>query len=318
MTAKRDAPLASVSDTLKHLKLRHLSCALDVARTGSVRAAAAALCVTESAVSKTLRELEEHLGVRLFERSAKGMVLTDAGRRFTHYAHSALDALETGVSLASGEQAEPATVVRIGAMTVVSAAFLPELVRRFLDAQPDTLVEIATGSAPHLLERLRTGHVALVLGRCPPRKELAGLAFEQLYVDRHVFVVRRAHPLAHLPHVAPARISAFPIVMPPRDSPFWEDIHQFFASRGVRPKAARVEVLDLQFSRAYTLASDAVCIASERAVAAELAAGTLVRLPIDTPSFEAPVGVVTRRNVVPEPPIRLFLQLMRDVAGGPP
>ena len=100
MQATSSTTVDAVADTLKHLKLRHLSCALDVARTGSVRAAAAALCVTESAVSKTLRELEEQLGVRLFERSKKGMTLTETGRQFTNYAHSALDALHTGVALA--------------------------------------------------------------------------------------------------------------------------------------------------------------------------------------------------------------------------
>jgi len=296
MPAKRATPPDPVADTLKHLKLRHLGCALEVARTGSVHGAADALFVTESAVSKTLRELEEQLGVRLFERTKKGMTLTEAGRQFASYAQTALDALHTGVSLASGERVLPPTVVRIAAMTVVSAAFLPELVRRFLAIHADSLVEIVSGSGAALLEKLRRGQVEMVLGRCPPRKELAGLGFEPLYIDRHVFVVRSGHPLTTLAKVAPSRISAFPIVTPPRDSPFWEEIHQFFVARGVHPRAARIEVLDLQFSRAFTLSSDAVWIASERAVAADLAAGNLARLPIASPSFDASVGVITRRS----------------------
>jgi LysR family pca operon transcriptional activator len=314
MHASRPSAVDAVADTLKHLKLRHLSCALDVARTGSVRAAAAALCVTESAVSKTLRELEEQLGVRLFERSKKGMTLTEAGRQFTNYAHSALDALHTGVALASGERTEPATVIKIAAMTVVSSAFLPELVRRFLATHADSVVEITSGSGTLLLERLRSGAVELVLGRCPPRKEMAGLVFEQLYVDQHIFLVRKSHPLAAMHKVAPDRIAAFPIVMPPRESPFWEEIHQFFLARGVRPRAAQVEVLDLQFGRTYTLASDAVWIASERAVRAELEAGSLVRLPIASPSFEAPIGIITRRTGSSDAQLKQLIQLTRETS----
>lgn len=312
--ARRASPPDPVADTLKHLKLRHLSCALDVARTGSVRGAAEALHVTESAVSKTLRELEEQLGVRLFERTKKGMTLTESGRQFAGYAQSALDALHTGVSLASGDRAVPPTVVRIAAMTVVTAAFLPELVRRFLAAHADSLVEIVAGSGAALLDRLRRGQVEIVLGRCPPRKDLTGLAFEPLYIDRHVFVVRAGHPLATLGKVAPSRISAFPIVMPPRESPFWEEIHQFFVARGVHPRAARVEVLDLQFSRAYTLSSDAVWIGSERAVGADIAAGALVRLPITAPSFEASVGVITRRSGAGDAKQDELLRLTREAS----
>lgn len=152
-----------VGDALKQLKLRHLTCALDVARLGSVREAADALCVTESAVSKTLRELEEHLGVRLFERSTKGMLLTQAGRQFMNYAHSALHMLQTGVTLASGGSNAPRVAIRVGAMAVVAATFLPDVMRRFLEIDAGSRIEIASGSGESLLERLRAGSLDVVL-----------------------------------------------------------------------------------------------------------------------------------------------------------
>jgi LysR family pca operon transcriptional activator len=317
MRPQRSNSTGALADPLKHLKLRHLTSALDVARTGSVRATADALCVTESAVSKTLRELQDLLGVQLFERSKTGMALTESGKRFTDYAHTALEALRSGVALASGASAGPATVIRIAAMTVVSAAFLPEVVRRFVLANNDSLVEISSGSGSSLLERLRAGDVDLVLGRCPPRKEMTGLTFEQVYVDRHIFVVRRSHPLAEATRLAPRRISAYTIVMPPRESPFWEEIHQYFLAHGVKPQSAQVEVLDLQFGRTYTLASDAVWIASERAVSADLQAGSLVRLPIETPSFEVAVGIITRRTPSPDPHVKQLIELTREASAPP-
>ncbi len=314
MKGKRAPAADSVAEVLKHLKLRHLTCALDVARLGSVRAAADALCVTESAVSKTLRELEEQLGLRLFERTPQGMLLTEAGRQFTNYAHSALSTLQTGVSLACGERTGPAVAIRIGAMSVVSATFLPEVACRFVEASGECLVEIATGSGELLLSRLRAGDIELVLGRCPPLDDMSGLAFEQLYLDRHIFVVRRGHPLAGSDSLVPARIAAYPIVMPPRQSLFWQEIHQLFLARGVRPQAAQVEVLDLLFCRTFTLKSEAVWIASERMVTADLYAGSLTRLPFDSPTLEVPVGIITRRAGTPEPHVKRLIDLIREAS----
>jgi len=313
----RAKDVEATAGNLKHLKLRHLSCALDIARMGSVRAAADVLCVTESAISKTLRELEEQLGVRLFSRSKNGMLLTEAGKQFTSYANSALEAIHTGFSIARGEGIGPATVIKVGAMAAVSATFLPDVVRRFLGAANESLVEIASGSSVMLLERLRAGYMELILGRCPALKEMTGLNFEQLYVDRHIFVVRPNHPLAGLKRLEPKRIANYTIVMPPRPTLFWQEIHQFFLTRGISPKAAQIEVIDLSFCRCYTLASEAVWIASQRAVGQDLGSGKLVRLALEPPpSFEAPIGIITRRTSSPDREVQRFIALIRDASQG--
>ena len=79
------------------------------------------LYLTQSAVSRQIKDLEDQLGVRLFERSAKGMLLTRAGQQFMSHAHSALHMLQTGVTLASGTPVGPPIAIRVGAMAVVAA-----------------------------------------------------------------------------------------------------------------------------------------------------------------------------------------------------
>jgi LysR family pca operon transcriptional activator len=154
-----------------------------------------------------------------------------------------------------------------------------------------------------LLERLRGGYVHVVLGRCPPLDDMSGLAFEQLYADRHIFVVRKGHPLATDAALVPTAIAEFPIVMPPRQSLFWQEIHQLFLARGVTPKAAQVEVLDLLFCRTLTLTSDAVWIVSERVVTSDLYA---------SPTLEAPVGIITRRGGTLEPEVKRLIQRIHE------
>jgi LysR family transcriptional regulator, pca operon transcriptional activator len=306
--------LHAISETLKHLKLRHLTCAIEVARSGSAKAAAETMAVTESAISKTLRELEEQLDVRLFERTKKGMALTEAGRQFTNYAHSALESLQVGASLASGKRPGPQSVVKIAAMAVVTATLLPEVVRRFVAAEGDTLVEITSGPSALLLERLRSGYVEVAVGRCPASRDMTGLSFEQLYGDRHSFVTQRNHPLARKDRVEPGSIADYPIVMPPRDSMFWDEVQQYFLARAIRPRASQVEALDLHFCRNYTLGSDAIWIASERAIRGDLASGELLRLAMDSPPFDAPIGIITRNGHFPGAQVTRLVQMVREAS----
>ena len=111
------------------IKFRHLQCFLEVARQGSLARAADRLAVSQPAVSKTLKELEEVLAAQLFERGKGGAVLTEAGMAFLRYAGPCVQALREGVeSLRGGEY--QASSARLGVLSTVEGAFLPEVVRR--------------------------------------------------------------------------------------------------------------------------------------------------------------------------------------------
>ena len=305
---------SDLRDKLGRLKLRHLTCALEVARSGSMRRTADALCITTSAVSKTLRELETELGVRLFDRSRTGMPLTDAGRHFASYASNALDTLQTGLSVAKEKGATGAAVLRVGAMHVVATTFLPEVVGSFLVHHPQATVEIATGLSTTLLSRLRDGLVDLVLGRTPAAGDMAQLAFEELYRDRYVFVVRPGHPLAKRSRIAAPRVAEFPLLMPPRRTEVWREIQDYLRRASVQPRRAQIEVMDLAFSRTYTLGSDAVWIASERGVASDLNSRTLRRLSLASPGPDASIGIITRQGELRMPQLQMVIDIVREAS----
>lgn len=280
-------------ERLHRIRLRHLTCFLEIVRTGSARRAAETLFITESAVSKTLRELETELGLRLFDRSRAGMTVTDGGRRFARYARSAIDALNTGLT-AAGPDSQVVATLRIGSMPVIAAALLPSVIGRMLDARPKLAVEIVSGSKGVLLERLRKGEITLVLGRLPPPADLKGLSFEQLFVDRYIFTVRPGHPLAARQRVSYSDIAAYPLALPTRDTVTFEELQRAFLANGAAMSTARVETIYLQFSRAYVLASDAVWACSETTASQDIEDGVLVKLSADTSLLESPLGIIRR------------------------
>ncbi len=311
MTANRNRQL-------NRIRLRHLTCLLEIERTGSARAAAQALCVTESAVSKTVNELEAELDVRLFERARTGMQLTDAGRRFARYARSAVEALSTGIDVAGEGGAVGASRVRIGAMPAVAASLLPAVLGRMLREVPGLSVEVISGSKAVLLEQLRKGQLSFVLGRLPPQDDLTGLSFEQLFFDRYLFAVRPGHPLAGREAVDLGRIAAFPLVMPSRDTVTWGEIQRAFLAAGAPMSRTRLETIYLRLSRDFVLQSDAVWACAAMAVQQDLDRAALVRLPVDTALLDAPVGLMTRPADTGDPLANELARVIRAVAAAPP
>src|ERR687898_52020 len=94
------------------IKIRHLQCFLETARLRHVGRAADRLCVTQPAVSKTIRELEDILAVQLFERSGRGLALTSVGRLFQEYAQTGITSLEQAIdSVVVGRSAEPEQMI---------------------------------------------------------------------------------------------------------------------------------------------------------------------------------------------------------------
>ena len=283
----------SPSSRLDRIRLRHVICFLEIVREGSARAAARALHITESAVSKTVRELETELGLRLFERSKSGMALTDGGKRFARYARSAVDALRLGIDSADPAKHQP-VALKVGAMPVFAAMVLPAAVNALLREMPDVILEVASGGKEQLLAQLRKGEVAFVLGRMPPPDDLTGLAFEQLFFDKYIFAVRPGHPLTRLKAPSLAEVSNYPLVAPSRSTVTWQELQRAFAAESASPSPTRIETIYLQFSRNFVLGSDAVWACSSLSAAPDLAAGTLIQLPLDSQLLVAPMGVVTR------------------------
>src|SRR4051794_35434006 len=111
------------------IKLRHLNCFLEVARQGSIQRAADALAISQPAVSKTLRELEQALDSRLFERGKRGASLTDAGTAFLHVAGPSMQALSRGIQSLRADEYK-VRELRLGVLSSVEARLMPEAIRR--------------------------------------------------------------------------------------------------------------------------------------------------------------------------------------------
>lgn len=188
------------------MELRHLRYFVAVADAENVSRAAVKLRVSQPALSRQIRDLEDELGFSLLERSAKSVRLTEAGRVFATEARAVLDRAEEAVksarAVARGEGGE----LHLGYAPSPTAELLPRTLHAFQNAAPGVRVVLHDNSTEENLRGLRDGtlHVALVVRPCD--ETMPGLIFEPLQNYPMCVAVAPSHPLGRVATVSLERL----------------------------------------------------------------------------------------------------------------
>jgi LysR family transcriptional regulator, pca operon transcriptional activator len=297
----------------QRVKYRHLQCFLEIARQRSVVKAAAALSVTQPAVSKTIRELEELLGVALFERRGRGVALTRFGEVFLRYAGASVTALRQGIDSITQARTKGGMAIKVGALPTVSTRVMPLAVSLFKE-NTGTVVRVVTGDNSVLLSQLRTGDLDLVVGRLADPELMTGLSFEHLYSERISFVVRPGHPLLQEKPFELGRIARYTVLMPTEGSIIRPMADRFLITHGIASIPDQIETVSMAFGRRYTRMNDAVWIISRGVIFDDLMDGVLAELPVETESTTGPVGLTTRADTPPSLAAIMLMQTIREAA----
>ncbi|WP_286134933.1 pca operon transcription factor PcaQ [Neptunicoccus cionae] len=289
--------------------MRHLSAFVETVRRGSLKAASEQIMLTQPAISKTLRDLEEILGVTLLHRDRGGIRLTREGAVFRQFAEQGLAALNHGLASLDALSAGRATPLRIGTLPSVAADLLPDVILQFGELSPATPVTVEDGGIRTLLERLRSGALDLVLGRMGQPETMTGLSFTQLYAEQVVFAAAAGHPLAQETRLE--ALNECLILYPPNDAAIRPLVDRYLISQGITDWPNRLETVSSSFGRSMTLGpAQAIWIISQGVVARDIAAGQMITLPLDTQAMAGPVGIMARSEEDPTPAIRLFRQAL--------
>lgn len=179
----------------QRIKFRHLQTLLEVARQRSVGKAADALSITQPAVTWTVRELEQILGVALLEKEGRGIRISHFGEVFLKHAAESLAAVQRGVDTLA--QAMKSSKARRCASAPCRRPRRPSCPTRVAEFASGTgsKVTIASGENRTLLNSLRLGELDLVVGRLAAPELMTGLFFEPLYSEEVAVIVAPDHPL---------------------------------------------------------------------------------------------------------------------------
>lgn len=277
----------------QRIRLRHLHTFVAVAQQGTLGRAAETLNLSQPALSKTLNELEQLTGTRLFERGRLGAQMTLMGEQFLTHAVKVLDALNHAGQSLNQKDGQSTTVIRVGALPTAALGILPKVIGQFHKQQSDVTLQVATMNNTMLLSGLKSGELDLGIGRMSDPELMTGLNYELLFLESLKLVVRPDHPLLH-ENITLSRVMEWPVVVSPKGTVPRQNAESLLSSQGCKMPAGCVETLSASLSRQLTVDYNYVWFVPSGAVKEDLRQGTLTSLPVATQGAGEPIGILTR------------------------
>ncbi len=300
------------------MDLRQLRYFLAVAEAGHITRAAERLGLQQPPLSQQIKALETELGLVLFERHARGVALTEAGRLLQSDARGLVEgaaALQQRMALFAAGQRGP---LALGFTSSAAAhAFVPRVLSACRRLHPDIALELSECNAAELTEALQAGRLHCGFLRVPVARP-EGLDFETLFDEPVLLVLPLDHPLAGAEGepvpVALLRDERFILVRRPGAPGLYAELLQRCREAGFEPRiAAEVPRMLTNLNLVAAGAGISVVPASMRGVHAHAIA---YRELAAKPALHAPMTLVWRRNALPGPTATL-LALVRRLAAEP-
>ncbi|MBB6145476.1 DNA-binding transcriptional LysR family regulator [Silvibacterium bohemicum] len=261
----------------------------------------------QSNVTAQIRSLEEELGIPLFDRLAKKVVLTEAGRRFLPYADRALSAMDQG-QLAVKFGLEPAGPLRIGAPESVLTYRLPKVLQRFRKLYPKVeLIFRPQWDAP-LCESLEHGKLDMAISMTDEVLS-ENLKSVRLRTEAVFLISDPEHPLADKRAVQPEDLAGQTLLLTEAGCSYRKKLDDLLARLGVRP-GSTTEFSSVEAIKHCLAAGMGIGLLPEIVVASELKAQKLKALRWDGPSLDIATHILWHRDRWVSPSMEAFLGVL--------
>ena len=286
---------------VKLAKLRHMP------------SVASQLGITQPAVSYSIGQLERRLGIALFKRTAKGMLLTGAGEPLYFRTKRALAELRHATAEISALSGTVKGRVTVGVLPLGRSFILPRAIAKAVVLHPQLQIATLEGGFDALATGLRSGEIDFILGALRPPGYAQDLIGEPLLDDRIAIFVRKGHPLACLPRVSCDDLRKAKWILPSPLTLARKLIDSSFTALGLPAPEDAVETSDVSILRDLLLQSDMVTAISTQLFYYERIAGELQMLDFELKETARTIGITQRDATHPSPGTRALMECIRQV-----
>jgi LysR family pca operon transcriptional activator len=258
----------------------------------SLQKAAAALGLSQPALTKTLQELEDMLGARIFERHTRGVepnrrgeAVVAAARRMLAEARRLEDELDAIGAASAG-------TIAIGALPVAAAGILPGALAALKERHPAIVVRLVQGTTEQLLPALAAGDIDLVIGRLYEPAAPDAFLREAIYDEPISVLARAGHPLLARAKVAAADLAAYPLVVPTITQRVGQEIERVLASLGLPAGGAPVRSSSVSLIREMLLTTESITVIPRDMLAGDIARGAVQAIAVAFAATPRAAGLI--------------------------
>jgi len=290
--------------------LGQLEAFVQVANQRSFSRAAEALFLTQPSVTARIQALERDLGERLFERSGRGVRLTEVGACFLPHAERVLQVLHSGrEAIDSLRNLQSGTLI-LASATTVSTYVLPGLLKAFRSRFPRVEVSVRTGRSEQVLQMLLGDEAQVGLVRAVYHQDIETRG---LVEDELVLVCNAEHPLAGSGGITIEQLGDQPFIFFESSSSYYALAQGLFRQRGIVPRV-HMELDSMEASKRMVEEGLGLCLLPRMAVERELQTGTLVAMEINgIPNPSRQIALITRRGRPLGPVAQSFVEVVTEM-----
>ncbi|MHB9837673.1 LysR substrate-binding domain-containing protein [Paraburkholderia terrae] len=289
------------------MELRHLRYFAALAEQLNFTVAAQKVHVTQSTLSHQIRQLEEELGCRLFEREGRRVTMTEAGELFLERVRNALREVDEGVSTVRYAAEEMTGVVRIGATHTFNLHIIPRCVSLFLDRHPSVRVDVLEMTGDGIAQALLRGDLDIGVTYKP--NDALPLRFEPLYTEEMMLAVGLRHPFAKRRFVRVSELHLQRMVLLPRSFSTRVLLDESFRMANAAPVIV-AEMNAIAPMIELVRETDIATIVSTHALRRE----DVKLIPLESPTPVRSPGLLWRRDEARTPAARSFASIVRSVS----
>jgi len=298
--------------------IRQLNAFLAVVQHGSLGRAAQTLNVTQPALSRTIRRLEDQIGAPLFERYSTGMMLTSFGQALLPHATLLQREAEQATEELNALRGLARGTIRVGAVASAVSLVLPIAIGRVLAQWPNLQVHVVEGVGDLLTDALLTHDIDLAIGVSMPGTTEISVVPDCEWHDTSQIIAAASHPLRKRARLKLEDTVDHKWVLPPRGTAPFEELTRLFASRGLPLPDVVVETRSIIAIKSMVAHAGFLSWMPQPMYEAERAAGMADTLHIPGVGLQRRLMVFRRsKGILPQPAVKLLDELRLIAAEGP-
>jgi len=290
------------------IELRHLRYFAVLAETLNFTRAAERAHVTQSTLSHQIKQLEEQIGSKLFDRIGKRVVMTESGEVFLAFIQRALKEVDQGLGALKRDPNALSGVVRVGTTQTFNLQFIPACVATFLARYPTVKVLVEELSANQIDAGLKSGGLDLGITYRPIGP--SDLRFEPLYNEELVLVVSAAHPFADRKRIRMVELHHQPLVLLPQAFTTRQLLDECFNACAAEPRI----VAEMSAIAPMVGLVERTAIGTIVSRSAILPGHDLRAIPIESPTPIRTPGMLWKEDAVQSTLVKSFAAIVRKIA----